>query len=246
MILADPPQLSLTTSERRPREGDNVTLRCEWSANPAVAAVWWRHDGRLLDWRDEALHLANVTRTQTGLYECLASNRLGEGYSNQLLLSVLSPPANPHNCSASRKSGDSVTVKCVPGSSGGLPVTFFAELLVAPSLLLGNATASRWPEFDFSGLPLGGTILVRVYAANCHGVSGAAEIRFALRVPPGAAETAATTDPSGTNVSTHVLGFLTAVVVILVFAALCLVMHKYRKHRRKRKGTDAFFPARHG
>ncbi|XP_075748770.1 kin of IRRE-like protein 2 isoform X2 [Rhipicephalus microplus] len=333
-----PPRMSLTASDRRPREGDNVTMRCDWSANPAVTAIWWRHDGRLLEWRDEFVDLVNVTRAQSGLYECLASNRLGEGYSNQIRLSVLfapecaesqteeyaaspelrvacevranpsdelhfewlanttkrtgrinslavngtralaravasreleyglllcwasnsvgkqrepcvfrivppAPPGDPKNCTVARKSHDSVVVRCHSGHTGGLPVTFFAELLSArsppPSLLLPltNATAARWPEFEFAGLQPGRVYLVRVYAANSHGRSGVMEVRFSagrrLLID---SEPAATTDGNATSLPGHVLGFLGTVVVALACAIICLTFAKYRKHRRKRKG----------
>ncbi|KAL3202847.1 hypothetical protein MRX96_001213 [Rhipicephalus microplus] len=340
--------MSLTASDRRPREGDNVTMRCDWSANPAVTAIWWRHDGRLLEWRDEFVDLVNVTRAQSGLYECLASNRLGEGYSNQIRLSVLFAPecaesqteeyaaspelrvacevrANPSDelhfewlanttkrtgrinslavngtralaravasreleyglllCWASNSVGkqrepcvfqhrasrwvaeqdrairrlailktaplpgkvhDSVVVRCHSGHTGGLPVTFFAELLSArspsPSLLLPltNATAARWPEFEFAGLQPGRVYLVRVYAANSHGRSGVMEVRFSagrrLLID---SEPAATADGNATSLPGHVLGFLGTVVVALACAIICLTFAKYRKHRRKRKG----------
>ncbi|KAL1422702.1 hypothetical protein MTO96_003785 [Rhipicephalus appendiculatus] len=323
---------------------DSLMLDVQWGTtslcavtgapNPAVTAIWWRHDGHLLEWRDEFVDLVNVTRAQSGLYECLASNRLGEGYSNQIRLSVLFapecaegqreeyaaspelrvacevranpsdelhfewlanttkragrinslavngtralaravasreleyglllcwasnnvgkqrepcvfrivPPGDPHNCTVARKSHDSVAVRCHSGHTGGLPVTFFAELLSArassPSLLLPltNATATRWPEFDFAGLQPGRVYLVRLYASNSHGRSGVMEVRFSAgRRLLHDSEPAATVDGNATSLPGHVLGFLGTVVVALACATVCLTVAKYRKHRRKRK-----------
>ncbi|KAM7315420.1 putative sidestep protein [Ixodes scapularis] len=83
------PQLTLTTVNRRPLEGDNVTLVCAVNANPAASAVSWRHGGRVLDVRNDSLLLSRVGRRQAGSYECIASNVIGEGFSNKLHLSVL-------------------------------------------------------------------------------------------------------------------------------------------------------------
>lgn len=121
-------------------------------------------------------------------------------------------------------------------------MTFFAELLSArassPSLLLPltNASATRWPEFDFAGLQPGRVYLVRVYASNSHGRSGVMEVRFSagrrLLID---SEPAATVDGNTTSLPGHVLGFLGTVVVALACATICLTVAKYRKHRRKRK-----------
>ncbi|EEC06932.1 sidestep protein, putative [Ixodes scapularis] len=86
------PQLTLTTVNRRPLEGDNVTLVCAVNANPAASAVSWRHGGRVLDVRNDSLLLSRVGRRQAGSYECIASNVIGEGFSNKLHLSVLYAP----------------------------------------------------------------------------------------------------------------------------------------------------------
>ncbi|XP_049524613.1 hemicentin-2-like [Dermacentor silvarum] len=329
-----PPQLSLTASDLRPHEGDNSTLRCDWSANPTVNAVWWRRDGQLLEWRDEVLHLSNVTRAHSGLYECLASNRFGESFSNQLRLSVQyapecaegqreeyaaspelrvacevranpsdelhfewlanttkragrinslavngtralaravasreleyglllcwasnnvgkqrdpcifrivppAPPGSPHNCTVTAQSQDGMAVTCSPGSTGGLPVTFFAELLVdgtatSPPALLRNASDSGRPEFSFAGLPKEGSLLVRVYAANSQGRSADAEVHL----PAGLSllhKPSPPIDSNAVKLPGHVLGFLVTAVVALVFVIVSLTAARHWKRRRRRK-----------
>ncbi|XP_049272205.1 hemicentin-2 [Rhipicephalus sanguineus] len=329
-----PPQLSLTASDLRPHEGENSTLRCDWSANPTVNAIWWRRDGQLLEWRDEVLHLSNVSRAHSGLYECLASNRFGESFSNQLRLSVQfapecaenqreeyaaspelriacevranpsdelhfewlanttkrtgrinsltvngtralaravasreleyglllcwasnnvgkqrepcafrivppAPPGTPHNCTVTAQSQDGMAVTCVPGSTGGLPVTFFAELLVdgtatSPPAMLRNASDSRRPEFSFAGLPKEGSLLVRVYAANSQGRSADAEVHL----PAGLSllhKPTHTNDSTAVKLPGHVLGFLVAAVVALASVMVSLTAARHWKRRRRRK-----------
>ncbi|XP_077484631.1 neural cell adhesion molecule 2-like [Amblyomma americanum] len=334
------PQMSLVATNLRPRVGDNVTLRCEWKANPGVTDVLWRHDGQLLSWRGAVVAMGPVTRAHEGLYECLASNEHGEGFSNQLHLSVLyapecaeggtaeyaaapelrvacevranpddelrfewlanttrrvgridslavngtralaravasreleyglllcwasnsvgkqpepcvfrivqpAPPGSPHNCTVTRQSQDDVVVRCLPGVTGGLPVTFFAELHragPASSILLlplrRNTSDTRWPQFVFAGIPQTGPLLVRVYAANAQGRSGTAEVRF-LEDPRQLHDTqgSAGLDTSTARLTRNLLGFLTAVVVALTCAIVCLIVTKHRKHSRKRKGS---------
>ncbi|XP_077563901.1 neural cell adhesion molecule 2-like [Haemaphysalis longicornis] len=336
-----PPQLSLTASERRPHEGDNVTLRCDSNANPDVSAIWWRRDGQLLDWRKDTLSLERVTRAQAGLYECLASNSLGEGFSNQIRLSVLyapecvtdagpvdeyaaspelrvacevranpsdelhfewmanttrrvgrinslsvngtralaravagreleygrllcwasnsigkqrdpcvfhivppAPPGSPHNCTVTRQDGDNVAVTCTASSTGGLPVTYFAELLAfrgasatVPPIPVHNTSDDRRPHFGFTGLPREGVLLVRVYAANSQGRSGVTELRFSA----GGFRLQHEPKPSGTIDSTtarlpgHILGFLITAVILLTCTVACLTTVRHRKHTGKRK-----------
>ncbi|KAL3220524.1 hypothetical protein MRX96_029801 [Rhipicephalus microplus] len=309
-----PPQLSLTATDLRPHEGENSTLRCDWSANPTINAVWWRRDGQLLEWRDDVLHLSNVTRAHSGLYECLASNRFGESFSNQLRLSVQfapecaenqreeyaaspelrvacevranpsdelhfewlanttkrtgrinslvvngtralaravasreleyglllcwasnsvgkqrepcvfrivppAPPATPHNCTVTAQSQDGMAVTCVPGSTGGLPVTFFAELLIdgtatSPPALLRNASDTQRPEFSFS----------------------APTRRFTF--PAGLSllhKPTHTSDSSTVKLPGHVLGFLVAAIVALAFLTVSLTAARHWKRRRRRK-----------
>ncbi|KAK8776389.1 hypothetical protein V5799_030266 [Amblyomma americanum] len=328
-----PPQLSLTASEQRPREGDNVTLRCDWSANPVVNAVWWRRDGQLLEWRNEVLHLVNVTRAQSGLYECLASNRFGESFSNQLRLSIQyapecaegqreeyasspelriacevranpsdelhfewlanttrrvgrinslavngtralaravadreleygsllcwasnrvgkqrqpcifrivppAPPGRPHSCNVTAHSQDGIAVTCAAGSTGGLPVTFIAELLseetASHPALLRNATDARWPRFVFEELPREGALLVRVYALNSQGRSAAAEVRL----PAGLSllhEPSPAIDANSLRLPGHVIGFLITAVVALAIVIVSLTVTRHWKRRRRRK-----------
>lgn len=93
------------------------------------------------------------------------------------------PPGSPHNCTVTAQSQDGMAVTCSPGSTGGLLVTFFAELLIegaatSPPTLLQNASDSRRPEFNFAGLPKEGSLLVRVYAANSQGRSAHAEVHL--------------------------------------------------------------------
>ncbi|KAK8753502.1 hypothetical protein OTU49_004676 [Cherax quadricarinatus] len=78
------------------KEGDNVTLICSVTANPPVKHVYWYHRGSQLEGNASAgitmnnlkLKLRDIQRDQAGLYSCVASNIVGDGESDPLVLHV--------------------------------------------------------------------------------------------------------------------------------------------------------------
>ncbi|XP_018895805.1 nephrin isoform X2 [Bemisia tabaci] len=82
------------------REGIDVYLECNITANPNVYRVTWRHNDKPLFHNasagviigNQTLVLQNITRHRAGLYTCVASNSEGDGVSNPLNLDVKFAP----------------------------------------------------------------------------------------------------------------------------------------------------------
>ncbi|KAK7078166.1 hypothetical protein SK128_005531 [Halocaridina rubra] len=80
-------------------EGSSVTFVCSVIADPPAYNVTWLHNGKVVGmggrrWRRDnaTLVITPVTRTDGGLYTCLASNTEGDGHSNALLLRIAHSP----------------------------------------------------------------------------------------------------------------------------------------------------------
>jgi len=82
------------------REGDNVQIKCQVSANPLPHTIEWLHGEELLEvveggnivMTEDLLILSEVKREDSGQYSCLATNQVGRGPSNQLTLDVMYAP----------------------------------------------------------------------------------------------------------------------------------------------------------
>ncbi|XP_064115356.1 uncharacterized protein LOC135221623 isoform X2 [Macrobrachium nipponense] len=80
-------------------EGSTVTFICSVSADPPAYNVTWLQNGRVVGvggrrWRRDnaSLVITPVTRSDGGLYTCLASNSEGDGHSNAVLLRIAHIP----------------------------------------------------------------------------------------------------------------------------------------------------------
>ncbi|XP_042230318.1 kin of IRRE-like protein 1 isoform X2 [Homarus americanus] len=77
-------------------EGENVTMICNLKANPVVKKVSWYHKGNLVRQnatagvivKDKKLKLRNIQRQQAGHYSCVATNIIGTGNSEPVVLKV--------------------------------------------------------------------------------------------------------------------------------------------------------------
>lgn len=89
------------------------------------------------------------------------------------LICSLGRPAQLQNCTVSNQSSDSLEVDCVDGFDGGLPQSFFMEILELPTLRsrLNLTTYRAPPSFLAEGLDPGTSYRIMLYAVNAKGRS---------------------------------------------------------------------------
>ncbi|XP_024082683.1 hemicentin-1 [Cimex lectularius] len=99
-----PPIVSLrlgsTLNSSDIKEGDDVYFECHIRANPQWRKLSWIHNGELMSHNmsarliliNQSLVLQKVTRSNSGIYSCLASNNQGETLSNEYHLRVKYSP----------------------------------------------------------------------------------------------------------------------------------------------------------
>ncbi|KAG5893508.1 hypothetical protein JTB14_031651 [Gonioctena quinquepunctata] len=91
-----PPRIHYVTSNGRVevKKGSSMKLECKASGNPPPKITWSRKNNLLPDGVQTAvtpvLSLEKVDRHQAGVYQCTASNGVGEDISEQIVLHVLS------------------------------------------------------------------------------------------------------------------------------------------------------------
>ncbi|KAF7277381.1 hypothetical protein GWI33_008017, partial [Rhynchophorus ferrugineus] len=90
-----PPRIHQVTSKGRVevKKGSTVRLECKASGNP-VPKVTWSRKNNLLPGGEQTmttpvLTLDKVDRHQAGIYECVATNGVGNDVKDQILLHVL-------------------------------------------------------------------------------------------------------------------------------------------------------------
>ncbi|KAF5299723.1 hypothetical protein FQR65_LT09352 [Abscondita terminalis] len=90
-----PPRIHYVTSNGRVevKKGTSVRLECKASGNP-VPKVTWSRRNNLLPGGEQTqvapqLNLERVDRHQAGVYQCTASNGVGEDVTQQIVLHVL-------------------------------------------------------------------------------------------------------------------------------------------------------------
>jgi len=94
-IITDQPEITVHPGNVTKREGDNVTLLCNVTANPPPTISWTR-DGSPIDAsgrisfleNKKLLTITNVNRIDSAEYRCVASNELGKATTNAASLDV--------------------------------------------------------------------------------------------------------------------------------------------------------------
>ena len=96
--ITDQPEITVhPKKETRPVEGDNVTLSCNADGNPKPTISWTRNrspvtksDNSRISFSEDKkqLTITNVSRTDSGEYQCVANNSLGNATSDAALLDV--------------------------------------------------------------------------------------------------------------------------------------------------------------
>ncbi|XP_077105652.1 V-set and immunoglobulin domain-containing protein 10-like 2 isoform X4 [Ranitomeya variabilis] len=100
-------------------ELEEVTLNCSASSNPPCHYIWFYNNSQMST--GQMYVIPKISRTQTGLYTCLAQNaQLNTRTQSTIILTVyLMPPGGP-NCSAvATKMNEFIMLTCE--WSGGLP-----------------------------------------------------------------------------------------------------------------------------
>ena len=96
-IVTDEPEITAHPGSVAEKEGNNVTLSCDATANP-VPTISWIRDGSSVNTTintrisfsedNKQLTITNVSRTDSGEYGCVARNRLGNATSNAATLDI--------------------------------------------------------------------------------------------------------------------------------------------------------------
>ncbi|KAF0876413.1 CD22 protein, partial [Crocuta crocuta] len=113
------PQLKIEASPREANvtEGESVTMTCQvLSSNPPHWNIAWLKDGtRLMEQETLTLTLSSVTKEMSGKYQCEASNEIGSGQSEEVVLQVYHAPgpSRVEILSSPAKEGDKVEMTCV-------------------------------------------------------------------------------------------------------------------------------------
>ncbi|XP_063231434.1 nephrin-like isoform X2 [Bacillus rossius redtenbacheri] len=166
---------------------ETVALRCEVDANPPPLGFHWtfNNSGDQSEVPPARYHSSgavsrlNYTPASDldyGTLACWASNSVGPQRAPCVFQVVAAGRPFPlANCSVGNQTTDSLHVECVEGFDGGLPQSFFLELLELPALRQRlNLTVSRGPPvFDVSGTEPGASYRLRLYAVNAKGRSEA-------------------------------------------------------------------------
>ena len=96
-FVSDQAEITAHPQNKTRIEGENVTISCNADGNP-VPTISWTRNGSPLDTSNNSrisfsegkkqLNITNVSRTDSGEYQCVASNSLGNDASNAATLDV--------------------------------------------------------------------------------------------------------------------------------------------------------------
>ena len=95
-LFTDKPEITTHPQNVTTKEGDNVTLSCDTTGNP-VPTISWTKDGSAISNNsmislsddNKQLTITNVNRTNSGEYQCVASNRVGKDTSDASTVTIL-------------------------------------------------------------------------------------------------------------------------------------------------------------
>ncbi|XP_068685500.1 hemicentin-1-like [Montipora foliosa] len=84
-----PPEVTVLTSNINVREGDNVSLDCLPTGNPIPNVTWIRNGDKSVVAKGKRAVLPMISRTDSGLFYCLAWNGVGNNASGNVRINVL-------------------------------------------------------------------------------------------------------------------------------------------------------------
>ena len=81
-----PPKSAIQQCASQVTEGDNVTLYCNATGNPPSKIAWTKSGEVLVE--DSAYIISAINQSQTGIYECMAWNGIGNNYTTNCTVNV--------------------------------------------------------------------------------------------------------------------------------------------------------------
>jgi len=214
------------------REGDNVQIKCQVSANPLPHTIEWLHGEELLEvveggnivMTEDLLILSEVKREDSGQYSCLATNQVGRGPSNQLTLDVMWRPQKLRNCSAHNQTYTSLTVECTAGFDGGLNQEFMLEVQNTHTLQIVQNMTTNTPSFNIRGLEPATDFTLTVFAFNEKGKSEPLSLEaYTLKTEEITAGATTKLESKNPMRFVPILGMLVGIVLVLVLLAMAVV-----------------------
>ncbi|KAJ8981820.1 hypothetical protein NQ317_007406 [Molorchus minor] len=194
LVTYRPPHAPVCVQEREELYGalkqETVTLRCQVDANPSAVTFHWtfNNSGDQTDVpanrftsevTSSRLNYTPVTDLDYGTLLCYGVNEVGRQKDPCVFQVVIAGrPSQLQNCTLNNQTSNSLQVDCTEGFDGGLPQSFFMEVLELPSLRSKvNLTTYRMPPtFTANGLDPGASYRIMLYAVNAKGRSDPAFI----------------------------------------------------------------------
>ena len=87
-ILPDDPTVTIQQCSTPVTEGDNATLDCSATGNPVPSTAWLRTNTRAILSYSKILDIPTIQRSQSGNYECLAWNGIGNNNTKSCSIDV--------------------------------------------------------------------------------------------------------------------------------------------------------------
>ena len=87
MCLPDAPNVAIQQCSTPVHEGESATHYCNATGNPAPSTAWFKKStGEVL--YNKTLILPNIKRNESGIYECLAWNGIGNNSTKSCTIDV--------------------------------------------------------------------------------------------------------------------------------------------------------------
>ena len=95
--IPDKPEITTHPQGVTPKEGNNATVSCNAIGNPSPSITWTKNGSIISTAGDprstfgadnKSLTITNVSRADSGQYQCVASNNLGKATSNAATIDV--------------------------------------------------------------------------------------------------------------------------------------------------------------
>ena len=88
MFLSDVPTVTTQNCSSPVTEGDNATLNCYVTGSPAPSSAWIRASTREVLSNNKTHMITAVKRNESGSYECLAWNGIGNNSTKSCTIDV--------------------------------------------------------------------------------------------------------------------------------------------------------------